>query len=805
MNRRIISWILVFMLLFTLAPVMSFAAEDNTAPELKSIKILDTSIKAGEDIKVQITVREDGTGLKKAFIQFNSDESNQRMLSVEKIWSKPQYSSASKNITYTFTVPTETSTRSGKWFIGYLEFYDSKGNFSRYYGNPQNNQMEVEEFSDGHPVTGTVHVTVSGTKGDVYEPVINWVKVLTPVVEKPSNLKVQVNITEASALGFVQFNLSKVGSSVKIIKNNFSIPYYKGTKTYTFEIPISEKRHNGEWEISDIYLSDNKNNDAHYTTQIKKGYFVNYYNPSKAMSIPKFKVIGVYGDESAPTVTSIEVLNSNSELQKPGQLKLRVGLNEEESGITNLELEIECISSEHIDVKSRKIYRFSAKGYSYKEKGMASSDIQEWTFDKPLMTGQHEFTVPIPSTVQNGTYEVYVREVIDRADNIYENYADQDVSAVFSVSDEFDYDFESSISNDNLLSRVENMEVGKVGRILLSNSKYENILSKEILHAIAGQDKTLICYKDGYQWIIRGKDIDSAKIKDINLTTRIYTISKDYLSSGKQAVCLSFENNGELPGKLEFRFKSSFVKNYYRNENRLYLYHVDGRTSGSETNIDYINDDYEQVPSKDVNFKVVIDEGDAWCYLDLSHNSKYVVSDAKIQDLTMSNAKVTGYSSAYTYNGKYKKPTLKVTIAGKALKANKDYTVTYKSNKSVGTATATIAGKGTYKSLGFKKISFRINPKGTSISKLSKGNNSFKVKWKKQKSKMASSRITGYQVRYSTSSKMISAKTVTIKGYSKTSKTIKKLKNKKTYYVQVRTYKGKYYSSWSKTKKVKTR
>lgn len=74
---------------------------------------------------------------------------------------------------------------------------------------------------------------------------------------------------------------------------------------------------------------------------------------------------------------------------------------------------------------------------------------------------------------------------------------------------------------------------------------------------------------------------------------------------------------------------------------------------------------------------------------------------------------------------------------------------------------------------------------------------------------MASSRITGYQIRYSTSSKMTKAKTVTVKGYSKVSRKISKLKAKKKYYVQVRTYKTvsgvKYCSAWSAKKYVKTK
>ena len=74
------------------------------------------------------------------------------------------------------------------------------------------------------------------------------------------------------------------------------------------------------------------------------------------------------------------------------------------------------------------------------------------------------------------------------------------------------------------------------------------------------------------------------------------------------------------------------------------------------------------------------------------------------------------------------------------------------------------------------------------------------VKWKRQSGKMSKSRITGYQVEYATNSTFTKNK--------KTSKTIKKLKANKKYYVRVRTYKKEhntYYSGWSKKKPVKTR
>lgn len=168
-------------------------------------------------------------------------------------------------------------------------------------------------------------------------------------------------------------------------------------------------------------------------------------------------------------------------------------------------------------------------------------------------------------------------------------------------------------------------------------------------------------------------------------------------------------------------------------------------------------------------------------------------------------------TAAYTYNGKVKTPSVRVYDSNGKLIDSSNYTATYASGrKNVGQYKVTVTFKSTSKEYsGSRYTTFKINPKGTSISSLTKGSKSFTAKWKKQSSKMASSRITGYQLRYSTSSKMTSAKNVTVKGYSSTSKKISKLKAKKKYYVQVRTYKTvsgtKYYSSWSKAKSVKTK
>ena len=158
--------------------------------------------------------------------------------------------------------------------------------------------------------------------------------------------------------------------------------------------------------------------------------------------------------------------------------------------------------------------------------------------------------------------------------------------------------------------------------------------------------------------------------------------------------------------------------------------------------------------------------------------------------------------TAFTYNGTVQKP--KVTIKdGKKTVPASYYKLTWsKGCRNPGSYKVTARMKGKYK--GTISASFKINPKGTVLKKLTAGSKKITVSWKKQAKK-----ITGYQIQYSLKSNFKSAKTVTVKGPKKTSKVIKKLKKGKKYYVRIRTYKTvggkKYYSSWSKMKRVNVR
>ena len=163
-------------------------------------------------------------------------------------------------------------------------------------------------------------------------------------------------------------------------------------------------------------------------------------------------------------------------------------------------------------------------------------------------------------------------------------------------------------------------------------------------------------------------------------------------------------------------------------------------------------------------------------------------------------ATVSGISNK-SYTGKNITQSITVKYNGKTLKNGTGYTVSYSSNKNIGTATVKITGKGSY--TGTITKTFKINPAKQEIQKLTAKSKAFFVDWAQKGS------ATGYEIQYATNSKFTSAKKVTIKNNKTDKTTVSKLSGKKKYYVRVRSYttvKGtKYYGAWSASKSVTTK
>ena len=175
---------------------------------------------------------------------------------------------------------------------------------------------------------------------------------------------------------------------------------------------------------------------------------------------------------------------------------------------------------------------------------------------------------------------------------------------------------------------------------------------------------------------------------------------------------------------------------------------------------------------------------------------KNVVTASK----NMSSVSISNISTK-SFTGKAIAQSAKLKYKRSTLKNGRDYTVSYSSNKNVGTATIKFTGKGSYGGVVTK--TFKINPAKQNIQKLKSKSRSFFIDWAQKGS------ATGYEIQYATSSKFRGAKKVTVTNNKTDKKTISKLSGKKKYYVRVRSYttvKGKkYYGAWSSTKSVTTK
>ena len=209
------------------------------------------------------------------------------------------------------------------------------------------------------------------------------------------------------------------------------------------------------------------------------------------------------------------------------------------------------------------------------------------------------------------------------------------------------------------------------------------------------------------------------------------------------------------------------------------------------------------------------------------HSHDYEVTTYKYSDYTSAyyNCRVCSHSTSsyfykpktltlsaasYTYDGKVKKPSVTVKDSNGKKISSAYYNVTYSGGcKNVGKYTVKVKFKKEYARFGSMSKTFTINPKGTSVSKVTAAKKGFKVTWKKQ-----TTQTKGYEVQYSTSSNFKKGnKTVTVGKNKTTTKSVSKLSAKKKYYVRVRTYKTvkvngknvKLYSGWSKAKSVTTK
>jgi len=167
----------------------------------------------------------------------------------------------------------------------------------------------------------------------------------------------------------------------------------------------------------------------------------------------------------------------------------------------------------------------------------------------------------------------------------------------------------------------------------------------------------------------------------------------------------------------------------------------------------------------------------------------------------ISQAKVTVKDRAY--NGEKQTPKVSVSLDGKKLKQDTDYTVKFRGNREIGTATVTVTGINDY--AGKAKGAFRIIPRPVKAPAVTAGKKELTVEWKFDKK----NDCDGYQIQYGRKKSFDGAEKINVKGAKAVSEVIRGLKKGNTYYVRIRAWKKaedqKFYSEWSEVFRVRVK
>lgn len=372
-------------------------------------------------------------------------------------------------------------------------------------------------------------------------------------------------------------------------------------------------------------------------------------------------------DTTAPELKGITI--NTPEIIKPGVASITLDVKEEETGIVYV-----CVflsrkgGGEIVDEKT--VY----KGEDY------------------MYTGKHTIQVRIPSNKKPGQYYVSIVSFKDAAGNesgyynvthydesLQQNVSDDLIFAEYpaiapvenpvyssgyiTVKNEFDVDFEYSISNRNITSKINSMPEGSAGMILFTENNVT--AKKEWFDAIKGKNKNLVFSNDGIQWVFNGKDITN-ETKDINLniTTNVAPAA-DYGGTGNVLV-ITFADNGTLPGKAKIRLKADYI-------------------IGSGLNLYYTNGSMISLERSDG--KGYQDGDNSWVEFYVTHNSTFLLSKSK---LTKAKDSITISKKPTSVKVKAKKN--KVTVSWKKIKKSKKNTNLMKKIKKIQVQYATDQG-----------------------------------------------------------------------------------------------------------------
>ena len=624
--------------------VWAESGNDTTAPLVEgAVFTTNTVDKPTEDgatnnIELTLSVVEEGTGINNIRVSIYSyvdGNSSPIIISAEKVFPDSAYTGD-----ITVEIPVSKSCAAGVYKLGLIEIVDNAGNTQSYFDHYDINgymkdsqDREYLKCYEEDDETNACFIDANGSTvrinstGDDTAPIVTQATVINSSVTRPGNIELKLDVIEESGIETVEVMYMGKKEKQDIMISINPLEFEEENNAVTVYMPVSEYDTAGQYYVADIRIIDTQGNKRQYIFDYSTyTYFVEddakYIQDSGDENFKCYIKDGATvtvesnGDDTAPIVSKITL--DKHTIVKPGVLNMTLDLAQADE-------------VKQVVVKLRKCTGTEQDWINYyanyEEKKKSDSVIVNFPIATATETGEYYIEEILISDYSGnerryGLYSLEDGYPIDGNKAYIADFYDATVKAYLSenqyivLEDEFDVNFEVALSNQKLLSLINSMPEGETGKVYIDG---DGIAKAEVFEAIKGKDKTIIFYKDNYQWIFNGKDV--TETKDIDFSVTFEMVDGEEYGVDGNLLKIIFPENGVLPGKANVRIKSDYTYQLYEVTEAMYLY--------------YLNEDDGALEYQDgSDIEYLLDGTDHWCKFDITHNSVYMVSNEKIENNT---------------------------------------------------------------------------------------------------------------------------------------------------------------------------
>lgn len=556
----------------------------GTAPQVTKVALSVTQAKAGDSVRAMIDVsKSDSTEISFITVDFYTSDHVSGDTTTNLHFGK-DYSGAKNgyDVIYLDTA-IQPTLKSGTYSVGECTITDTQSR-TRTYSISNGALSDVNDPTVKTTDLAAIQITSDPNAPTVEKPVLNSIKMLQTTTAQNSTVQMQYSFTQSNpgisriSIFFLNTETNSESSAVYATKI-YSAAFTTGTDTIDVNIGSAKV---GKNVINRVIFRD-ANNES---TTIEGADLAKVLN-----STNDYVNVTSDGDTSSPVVTNVEVLADT--LQETSIASVKIDYTEHGYGISNASATFKYGNTS---------ITLAVPTTATLTKNSTISDI----------TSSITVSMRIPATSVSGTYTLYSVDIADFSGNQTTYSVDKNNLSSIAAdinTRKFDIVIDSTVktnylSVDTIVDYVKEQDDAAIIRIIPDIST----APAELFQALIGTNKTIIFDDDkGIKWIFKASDIDSTKIKPINVSYQL-NIVPDTLNQGKNDVVqIIFPSNGELPGKATLRIKPDYLTAAYKLRTDLILYYANGNS-------------LEKVAA---NMRWV----DGYLEFDVTHNSTYYLSD----------------------------------------------------------------------------------------------------------------------------------------------------------------------------------